>query len=251
MFKLSLVTVTYNSASTIRDTLESIKGQTNQSFEYIIVDGASKDNTVAIVREYLAFFGERLKIISEKDKGLYDAMNKGFKLATGEVIGILNSDDVFHTNTVVENILKIFDANKEIDGLFADMIYVAQDDINKKVRLWSTGSQEKFSTGWHPSHPTLYVKNDIYKKYGYFNLDFKLAADFELMLRFIDRHNIRLYYWEEIMMRMRLGGVTNKNWKNIYLQNIECYRAFSENNLKAGVLYPVRRLLPKLKQFFK
>ena len=240
MRKISIVTVTYNSASTLRDTIESVLAQTYQNIEYIIVDGLSKDNTMDIVREYEPKFNGRMRYVSERDSGLYDAMNKGFKIATGEVVGLINSDDLLAEPTAIEKVMRCFENNQNADAVYADLYYVAQYDTSKIVRYWKSGKQRPFKYGWHPAHPTFYVKKEIYQRYDTFNLKYKLAADFELMLRLIERYKIKIVYLPEPLVRMRLGGATSKNWKNIRKQNLECMQAFKDNKL------PV---LPKLKQY--
>lgn len=249
--KFSIVTVTYNSGKTLRDTIQSVLSQTYPFIEYIIVDGLSTDNTVAIIKEYEACFNGGMRWISEKDKGLYDAMNKGFRMATGDVIGIINSDDLLADPTAVEKVLAAFKEHPDADAVYADLFYVAQNDTNKVVRHWISGKQRPFRYGWHPAHPTFYVKREIYQKYGLFDLDFKFAADFELMLRLIEKEHIKLFYLPEPLVRMRLGGTTSKNLTNIKKGNIECIKAFKKNGIKASRLYPLFRLLPKLKQYFQ
>lgn len=248
--KFSLITVTYNSAKTLRDTLDSVLLQTYQDIEYIVVDGLSKDNTVEIIKNYESQFEDRLRWVSEKDCGLYDAMNKGFQMATGDVIGIINSDDLIADATAIEKVMKCFEIDSGIDAVYADLYYVAQNDTSKIIRYWVSGKQRSFSKGWHPAHPTFYVKRGIYQKYGLFDLDFKFAADFELMLRFIEREHIKLYYLSEPLVKMRLGGTTSKNFTNIKKGNIECIKAFKKNDIKVSFLYPLYRLLPKIKQYF-
>lgn len=247
--KISIITVTYNSASTLRDTIESVLSQTYQDIEYIIVDGLSKDNTMEIVREYEPKFNGRMRYVSEKDSGLYDAMNKGFKMATGEVVGLINSDDLLAEPTAIEKVMDYFEKHKNADAVYADLYYVAQDNTSKIVRYWKSGKQRPFKYGWHPAHPTFYVKKDIYQRYDIFNLKYKLAADFELMLRLIEKHKIQIVYLPEPLVRMRLGGATSKNWENIRKQNIECMQAFKDNGLHVSFMYPIFRLLPKLKQY--
>jgi glycosyltransferase involved in cell wall biosynthesis len=250
--KVSIITVSYNSASTIRDTIESVLKQTYTDIEYIIIDGDSKDGTIDTIKNYESMFAGRMKWISEPDKGLYDAMNKGIMLATGDVIGIVNSDDLFCDIYALEKVMRIFDENKSLDSVYADLFYVAQDDTSKIVRRWITGNRKPFKNGWHPAHPTLYIKKEVYNKYGLFNLDYKLAADFEIMLRFLEKYKISTYYLQEAFVKMRLGGETNKSLKNIYNQNVECIRAFHLNGLKVNsLLYPFFRILPKLLQFRK
>lgn len=249
--KISLITVTFNSGGTLRDTIQSVLSQTYYDIEYIIVDGHSQDNTVDIIKEYEPLFDGRLKWISEKDQGLYDAMNKGFQMATGDMVGIINSDDLLAEATAIEKVIDCFEGHKDIDCVYADLYYVSQYDTSKIVRHWITGKQRSFSKGWHPAHPTFYVKRDIYLKYGMFDLDFKFAADFELMLRLVEKEHIRLFYLPEPLVRMRLGGTTSKNLTNIRKGNIECLNAFRKNGIPVSVLYPFYRLLPKLKQYFQ
>ena len=249
--KLSLITVTWNSANTVEDTVNSVLMQTYKNYEYIIIDGVSKDNTLDIIRKYESRFEGRMKIYSEKDKGIYDAMNKGFQKATGDVLMLINSDDLFSRPDAFELIVQEFKKHPEIDGVYANLNYVLQNNINKIVRVWKTGRQKSMYYGWLPAHPTFYVKKGVYDKYGYFDLSYKLAADFELMLRFVERYHIKLAYLDECLVRMRLGGATSKNLKNIYRQNKECYNAFKNNGIKCSPFYLFYRFLPKIKQFFR
>lgn len=247
--KISIITVCYNSEKHIKTAIESVINQTYNNIEYILVDGASKDKTVDIVKSY----GDKItKFVSEPDKGIYDAMNKGFQMATGDYLAVINSDDFYMSNDAIESVVNELN-KKQTDSLFADLIYVEENNTDKQVRYWKSNEFVKgsFKKGWHPAHPTFFVKNEIYKKYGYFDLSFKLAADFELMLRFLEKHQISSCYLPKPIIKMRLGGATNKNFKNIYNQNIECYRAFIVNQLPVSILYPLYRLLPKLIQFFK
>ena len=248
---ISFITVTYNSVATLRDTIESVLAQSYPNVEYIIVDGASKDGTVDIIKEYEPQFNGRMRWISEKDKGLYDAMNKGFRMAAGDVIGIINSDDLLAEPDAVEKVMRCFDENPDADAVYANLYYVDQNDTSKIVRHWISGKQRPFRYGWHPAHPTFYVKREIYQKYGLFDLEFKFAADFELMLRLIEKHCIKLFYLPEPLVRMRLGGTTSKNFTNIRKGNIECIKAFKKNGIKVSCLYPLFRLLPKLRQYFQ
>lgn len=250
--KFSLITVSYNSSQTIADTIESVLSQTYHDIEYIIVDGNSKDNTIEIVKSYEPLFNGRLRWISEPDNGLYDAMNKGIRMATGDIVGIINSDDLFCDSEAISKVVSVFKNDNVLDGVYADLYYVAQDDTNKVIRRWVTGSQKPFISGWHPAHPTLYLKNDVYKKYGFFDLNFRLAADFEIMLRFLDNYKIKIAYLPESFVKMRLGGETNKSIQNIYNQNIECIKSFEKNKIKVNkLLYPFKRLIPKLLQYGK
>lgn len=246
--KISLVTASFNSSSIIRDTIESVLSQTYQDIEYIIIDGLSKDGTVEIIKEYEPLFEGKMIWISEKDKGIYDAMNKGFRKATGDVIGVINSGDLLTDTDVIAKVMQVFN-NTDTDCIYANLYYVSQNNTNNIVRYWNSGIQRKFSKGWHPAHPTFYVKRNIYDKYGLFNLKYKLAADFEIMLRLVEKHKISMFYLPKPLVKMRLGGATSKNLQNIIKGNIECYNAFKDNQIPVSVFYPLYRILPKLKQF--
>lgn len=248
--RVSIITATFNSDSTIRDTIESVINQDYSNIEHIIVDGASKDNTMNIVKSY----GNKIsRIISEPDKGIYDAMNKGIKTATGDIVGILNSDDFLAANDVISRIVAEFTTDRAIEGVYSNLYYVRQDNPNIIVRHWISRpfKCKSFFRGWHPPHPTLYLKKEIYEKYGLFNLNLPLAADFELMLRLFEKYNIKTKYIDYTTIRMRLGGATSKNWTNIKKQNFECVKAFNINGFKAPTLYPIYRLIPKLLQYIK
>jgi len=246
--KISIITVTYNSSTTIADCIQSVQNQTYHNIEHVIVDGVSKDNTLEIIE---SLPNRVVKIISEPDKGIYDAMNKGIKIATGDIIGILNSDDLYTSNDVIETIAQIFESQAP-DCVHADLYYVRQNNTNQIVRHWKTCDYKNgsFKKGWHPAHPTFFVKKEIYKQYGIFNLNFKLAADFELMMRFHERFHVNSIHLHEPIVRMRLGGASNKNIRNIIKQNIECYKAFAVNDIPISPLYPFYRLLPKITQYF-
>lgn len=249
--KFTIITVTYNSASTLCDAISSVLSQSYCDIEYIVIDGFSQDNTIEMIKCYESKFNGRLKWLSEKDNGLYDAMNKGFRMATGDIIGILNSDDLLAEVTAIEKVVDCFKSHKNIDGVYADLYYVSQYDTSKIVRHWISGKQRSFKRGWHPAHPTFYVKREVYQKYGLFDLSFKFAADFELMLRLIEKKHIKLVYLPEPLVRMRLGGITSKNISNIIKGNIECIEAFKKNEIKICALYPFCRIFPKLKQYFQ
>lgn len=246
--KISIITATFNSSSTIADCISSVNNQTYQNIEHIIIDGFSTDNSLEIIKNTP---NRTTKVVSEKDNGIYDAMNKGIRLASGDIIGILNSDDLYYDNLVLEKVANIFKKTK-VNCIHADLYYVNKVNTYQIVRHWRTSDYiiGAFRKGWHPAHPTFFVRKEVYEKYGLFNLDFSLAADFELMLRLLDRYHITSFYLPEPIVRMRLGGATSKSIRNIIKQNIECYKAFKVNGLKVSPLYPLYRLLPKLKQFF-
>lgn len=247
--KVSIITVCYNSQDYITNTITSVLSQNYADIEYIIVDGNSRDNTLSIIKS----FGSKItKWISEPDKGLYDAMNKGISLATGDIIAFINSDDFYLDSSVVGDVVNEFQAN-QVDAVHAELFYVDQSDTDKIVRHWKTGDYTSgaFQKGWHPAHPTLFLKREVYEKFGLFDLQFKLAADFELMCRFFEKHQISSVYLNRPLIKMRLGGATSKNLKNVIRQNIECYKAFKVNNIPVSPFYTFKRIVPKLKQYLK
>ncbi len=247
--KVSIITISFNAEETISDTIKSVINQDYENIEYIIVDGASKDKTISIIKS----FGFSVsKFISEPDKGIYDAMNKGLALATGDVIGILNADDIYADTKVISNVVNRFLEDK-VEGLYADLVYVKRDDTNKITRYWRSGnySKGKFLKGWMPPHPTFFVKREIYEKYGNFNLDLRSAADYEIMLRFIHKHEIKITYLPCIITKMRVGGQSNVSLKNRIKANKEDREAWKINGLKPGFFTLIRKPLSKVGQFFR
>jgi len=248
-FKISIITVAFNAGKSIEDTIKSVLNQTYTNIEYIIIDGKSTDNTIEICNKYQ---DKIYKIISENDKGIYDAMNKGVNLATGDIIGILNADDFYADSNVIQNVVSKFEQN-QIDGLYADLVYVDGEDTSKITRKWISGDYKEnaFLNGWMPPHPTFFIKNECYKKYGNYSLELKSAADYELMLRMIHKHKIKLGYLNKIITKMRVGGVSNSSFKNRLNANKEDKRAWKMNGLKPSPLTFIRKPLSKLGQFFK
>ena len=248
--KVSIITATYNSAAHIADCVKSVNNQTYKDIEHIIIDGASKDNTLEIIKSIPS---RVVKIVAEPDKGIYDAMNKGIQIATGDVIGILNSDDFFVDKYVIARIINEFLENPALEGIYTNLYYVKQDEPQEIVRHWISKpyKEKSFFKGWHPPQPTLYLKREVYEKYGLFDLNFSLAADFELMLRLFEKYKIKTKFLPITTIRMRLGGATSKNWRNIRKQNFECIEAFKINDFNPPVLYTVYRLFPKLLQYLK
>lgn len=246
--KVSLITGTYNSAEFIKDCVTSINEQDYNNIEHIIVDGVSKDNTVDIIKKTP---NRVVKIISEPDDGIYDAMNKGIRNTTGDIIGILNSDDFYNSNNVISTVVQAF-KTKDVDCVYGNLYYVKQEDPSIIKRKWVTGAYDPkkgFKNGWYPAHPSFFVKKEVYDKFGAFNTSFKIAADFELMLRLIEKHKVKSTYIEAPIVKMRLGGESNSSIKNIYKGNKDCMRAFKVNDLPVSFLYPIKRLVPKLTQF--
>ena len=247
--KVSIITITYNSEATLRDTIESVVNQTYPNIEYIIVDGLSKDNTLAIVDEYK---DKIAKVVSEKDHGLYDALNKGIGIATGDVIGLIHSDDFYTNPHVIEQVVNRISEQKA-DALYADLYYVDKDDTNRIFRKWKSGNYKHgmFLNGWMPPHPTFFVKRECYEKFGRFNLLFKSAADYELMLRFIHKYQIKLAYLPEFIIKMRVGGKSNVTLKNRIRANQEDRKAWKVNGLKPRVYTLYAKPLRKIIQLFK
>ena len=247
--KISIITVVYNNKETIKDAIESVLSQTYKNIEYIIIDGGSNDGTIDIIRSY----GNKIDVfISEPDNGLYDAMNKGIKLSTGDVIGILNSDDFYVNKFVIEKAANKF-KETNCDSLYGDLVYVDYNNTNKVIRYWKSRPFENnlFQKGWHPPHPTFFVKKEIYDKYGLFDLNFKIAADYEIMLRFLEKYKISSIYIPEVLVKMRIGGKSNKSLKNILLANIESYNAWKKNNLSISPFNIMLKPISKITQYFK
>jgi glycosyltransferase involved in cell wall biosynthesis len=245
--RISVITVCYNSGETIGQTLRSVQEQTHGDIEHIVVDGGSEDHTLEIV----AAEGRHVAtLVSERDSGIYDAMNKGLALATGDVVGFLNSDDLFTHAEVVSKIALAM-ADSAIDACYGDLVYVAQDDMNKVVRYWKSGEYKRglFDRGWVPAHPTFYARRELYQKYGGFDLDMRLAADFDILLRFFEVYRIRTSYIPDVLVRMRLGGATNVSLGNVLRQNIEIARAFRKYGLSVGLKPFAFKLMSRLSQF--
>jgi glycosyltransferase len=248
--KVSIITITYNSAATVEDTLKSVVDQDYPNIEYLIIDGKSKDNTLQIVNKYQ---DKITKIVSEKDKGLYDALNKGISLATGDIIGMLHSDDLYASNQVISDIVKTFENNPSAEGVYADLVFVDRNDVNKITRTWESGDYEEgdFLNGWMPPHPTFFVKKECYVRYGGFNTSLRLSADYELMLRMIHKNKIRLAYLPKVVVKMRMGGVSNVSFFVRLKANIEDRMAWKLNGIKPGLLTRFLKPASKITQYFK
>ncbi len=249
MIKISIITVSYNSAATIKDTIESVISQTHPNVEYIIIDGNSKDGTQDIVKSY----GNKIaKFVSEPDKGIYDAMNKGLQLASGDIIGILNSDDVYASPNVIEKVTTCF-LNDEVELVYGDLNYVQSKNMNVITRIWKAGKYQSksFYYGWMPPHPTVFVRKEMYQKAGHFNLNLKSAADYELMLRFFVKHDCKSAYIPQILVKMRAGGVSNSSLKNRFKANKEDRLAWQMNNLTPYFFTLQLKPIRKISQFLR
>ena len=248
--KVSIITVVYNNAHVIKSAIDSVLLQTYPNIEYIIIDGKSTDGTIDVITSYGAKIA---KCISEPDKGIYDAMNKGLKLATGDIVGILNSDDMYMSEDVIEKVVAIFETHA-VESMFADLVYVRPDNLDKVVRYYDSSyfSPAKFAYGWMPAHPTFFVKKEVYEKYGYFKTDYKIAADYELLARFLGKYAISYFYLQQPIVKMRIGGVSTTNFKSNIIINQEILRACTENGIdtnwwKVLSKYP-KKLLGLLKR---
>lgn len=246
--KISIITVVRNNEKTIKDAIESVLGQTYKNIEYIIIDGKSTDGTVEVIKSY---DNKISKFISESDKGLYDAMNKGIKLSTGDVVGILNSDDFYINEFVIERVVKEFE-EKKMDSVFADLVYVKSQNVNKIVRYYDSGyfNPSKFAYGWMPAHPTFFVKRSVYEKYGLFRTDLKTSADFDILARFLYTHKISYSYIKEVLVKMRLGGVST-SISSIWVNNIEQLKICRQNNIDTDIFKILSKYPSKLIGFIK
>lgn len=246
MLKVSIITVVYNNKSTLMDAINSVTNQDYENIEYIVIDGASKDGTLDLIKEAKGI----TKWISEPDKGLYDAMNKGLQMASGDIVGILNSDDVYTSNTVISDVVKEV-VRTGCDVIYADINYVERDNVTHVVRSWESGDfyPKYFQDGYVPAHPTVFLSQDLSKKFQ-FDLTYKLAADYDFLLRLFHTPNLKLNYLAQKIINMRLGGVTSKNWKNIVKGNLEIARSWMKNQKKLPLLtLLVKRPRIKLKQY--
>lgn len=249
--KISVITVTYNSELTIESCIKSIVNQNYKELDYIIVDGLSDDKTKDVIKNYNSFVSS---FISEKDKGIYDAMNKGIGLAKGEVIGFLNSDDFYTNNSVLSTVAKIFTEDPSIEACFSDLLYVRRNKTSKVVRFWKSNPFKKglFAKGWSPPHTTFFVRRSVYEKYGCFDLDYKISSDIELMMRFLEVYNIKSKYIPATWVTMRMGGTTNKSLKNIWIQNKESIKALSKNKINHNkTSFYLNKIFSRGCQFFQ
>jgi glycosyltransferase involved in cell wall biosynthesis len=246
--KISILTVCFNSAATISDTIESIAIQSYPDIEHIVIDGASRDSTMDIVRSAKSVS----KYISEPDNGIYDAMNKGIAMATGEIVGTLNSDDFYMHDKVIEKIAAVFN-DPEVDACYADLIYVAHDDSDRIVRYWKSRPFRPglFKVGWMPAHPTFFVRKRLYDELGTYDLNFRLQSDFELTMRYLELYRINCVYLPEIIVKMRIGGASNQSLRNIVKGNIEAYKACKKNHLGVSPLFNIFKVLSRVPQFFR
>lgn len=246
--KISLLTVCYNSASTIADSIKSVRSQDHKDIEYIIVDGNSKDGTKEIIQANEKAID---KWISEPDSGIYDAMNKAVKMATGDVVGILNSDDYYSDNTIISQVAAAF-ADPSVDAVFGDLVFVDPNNLSKVVRTYSSShwSPKKFAWGFMPAHPTFFVRRKYYEQFGLFKTDYKIAADYELLIRFLFVHRLRYKYLPLKMVIMRKGGVSSRNLMSNVVLNNEIMRGCRENGIYTNTFMVYSKYFRKLFELF-
>jgi len=249
--KISIITVTYNCVSVLTDCLNSVASQSHNNIEHIVIDGASTDGTLSLLNSKI----DRLAtLVSELDEGIYDAMNKGIKIAKGDIIGFLNSDDFYANNEVISKVVSEFKKEPSLDACYADLIYVNQSNTSKIVRNFKSSEfrQGLFSKGWCPPHPTFFVRRSVYERYGNFDLNYRIASDVDLMMRFLEIHKVKFCYIPKVWVKMRMGGITNKNLKNIWLQNQEILNSFHKNGLSVNpIIFFIYKIFSRLFQFFK
>lgn len=247
--KISIITVCFNSSKTIRDTIESVLSQDYSDIEYIIVDGGSTDGTLEIINDYIDSVSI---LISEPDRGIYDAMNKGIQLATGEVIATLNSDDVYADNSSIRKLLTCME-NNGTETVFADLVYVDQNDSEKIIRYYNSGNfnPAKLRYGWIPAHPTFLAKRALFDKWGLYSLDYQIAADFEMMVRLFYVAKISYTYLPEVVVNMRIGGISTGGLRNSWLLNKEIVRACKMNGIKTSLPRVLMKIPAKLFEYVR
>ena len=247
--KISVITVCLNNFSTISDTIDSVLNQDYKDFEHLVIDGSSTDGTLDILQNSMH---SRLIVRSEADSGIYDAMNKGLELSNGEIIGFLNADDFYPSSVVLSKVVEVFE-DKKIDACYGDLCYVSKSNINKIVRYWKSSEflDGAFEKGWSPPHPTFFVRRSIYQNFGGFNLNYKIAADLELMMRFLVKYKISTKYIPDVLVHMRMGGTTNKSLGNVFRQNKEILSALRSHGLRSSIwLLVLNKLFSRGWQFF-
>jgi len=245
--KISVITAVYNNRDTLAAALDSALSQTHDEVELIVIDGGSTDGTLDVLRSY----ADRLAVlVSEPDQGIYDALNKGIRLASGEVVGFLHSDDLFADGDVLSRIATAF-ADPVVGAVYGDLLYVRKVNPDQVVRYWRAGgfSPGKLARGWMPPHPTFYVRRSVYERLGLFDTNYRIGADYDCILRFLGRFGVQVWYIPEVLVKMRVGGASNRSLKNILRKSQEDYRAL-KNNKVGGIGTLVWKNLSKLPQFF-
>lgn len=247
---ISIITATFNSAKTLKDTIQSVLRQTNKDFEYLIIDGGSTDDTIDIVKSYESEFSGRLKWVSEKDQGIYDAMNKGIKMASGDVVGILNSDDYFTSDDILQTVDNAFKSH-EIDAIYGDIHFIRDGNPQKCVRYYSSRMFRPFwlRFGFMPAHPSFYCKREVFEKAGLYSLDYKIGADYEMMVRLFKKYRIMSQYINKDFVTMRTGGASNNNVRSRITLINEDVKACKENGVYTNSLFVMLKFMYKIFEF--
>lgn len=244
--KISIITAVYNREDTIMDTLVSVERQDYGVYEHVIQDGKSVDGTLALVK---SFENDKLVVHTAKDAGLYDGINKGIEASTGDIVGFMHSDDFFADDKVLSKIANKFE-DPEIDGVYGDLEYISASDPTKIVRKWKSGQyhKKKLAQGWMPPHPTLYLRRSVYQSLGLYDTSFSISADYDAILRYLGQGNLQLAYIPEVLVKMRVGGKSNKSILNMIQKSKEDYRAIRKNSI-GGVITLISKNIRKLPQF--
>ena len=247
--KISIITVAFNAADTLADTLRSVASQTHAEVEHIVIDGASTDGTLEIIARY---GGHITQFISEPDNGIYDAMNKGLRLATGEVIGFLNADDVYADDGVLQRVAEIM-AQNDVDAVFGDAEFVNPARPARRVRRYRSDHfrPDRIAWGWMPAHPSLFLRRKVYARFGHFRTDYRIAGDFELVARIFHDGKLKYRYIDEIWVRMRTGGISTGGWRSTVLLNREVLRACRENHISTNLPKILSKYPAKLFEFLR
>jgi len=245
--RVSIITVTYNSNATIADTIRSVASQTYSNIEHIIIDGSSTDNTLEIVRNTP---NRITKIISEPDKGIYDALNKGILNSSGNIIGLLHSDDVMGSDTIIEEISEKF-IQTSADIIYGDLIYVSNKNKDTILRYWKSNPFDRslINKGWMPAHPTMFLRREVYMKYGQFDLQYTISSDYDFILRLMQTRDLKIEYLPSVITKMRMGGVSNRSLRNVFQKSLEDYRIIKKNGLQNPLVILIRKNINKLSQF--
>ncbi|RXJ46059.1 glycosyltransferase family 2 protein [Gelidibacter gilvus] len=248
--KISIITATYNSAKTLEVCMDSVLQQSYKDIEYIIIDGSSKDDTLSLVKSKVEKHSNII-VVSEPDNGIYDALNKGIAKATGDIIGFVHSDDFLADQTVISQIAEAFES-QAIDGIYGNLHYVQFDDTSKIVRNWVSQPfyPKLLNRGWMPAHPTLFLKREVYAKYGQFNLNYKIAADYDFILRVFKQEQHRFKFLPLTITKMRVGGASNRSLKNLYQKTKEDYNAAYINKIRFPLRVILSKNLSKIPQWF-
>jgi len=247
--KVSVVTAAYNRVNSIESTIESVAIQDDRTLEYVTIDGMSSDGTDQIIQRHHSVIDTSVR---EPDDGIYDALNKGIKASTGDVVGFLHADDMFACEDAVSKIRKVFE-QQDVDAVYGDLCYVKSDNPNSVVRYWKSGNYrvQNFRRGWMPPHPTVYVKREVYEEFGSYRTDFGSAADYECIVRLMVKHQIRVQYIPQVLVKMRVGGESNASLSNRILANKSDRLAWTSNGLKPPFGLRFTKPLLKLNQYFK